>query len=111
MKKSLSMSAAFLITLLLIPSAYAVTLQEAKAQGLVGEQRDGYVGLVVSNAPAEVVALVRDVNEQRRQRYQQIAQQNNISIEQVAMVAYEQAVEATQAGHYIQDARGNWVRK
>lgn len=100
-----------LITLLLAGTAYAVTLQEAKEQGLVGEQRDGYVGFVTSNAPAEVQALVRQVNEQRRQRYQQIASENSITMAQVTTLAYEQAVQATQAGHFIQLPNGDWVRK
>lgn len=104
-------TAALLFCLMLLPAAYAATLQEAKDQGLVGEQRDGYVGLVVANAPADIAALVRDVNNQRRQRYQQIAQQNGISVEQVAAVAYERAVEATKSGHFIQNASGAWVRK
>lgn len=92
-------------------SAYALTLQEAKEQGLVGEQRDGYVGLVVSRVPADVQALVRQVNEQRRQRYEQIARDNGITMAQVTSLAYEQAVQATQPGHYIQLPNGDWVRK
>lgn len=96
---------------LLMPLSFALTLQEAKNEGLVGEQIDGYVGLVVESAPAEVIALVRDVNSQRRELYQQIAAQNNISIEQVAALAYEKAVEATPAGQYLQNASGAWVKK
>ena len=100
-----------LLTWMFATAAYAVTLQEAKEQGLVGEQRDGYVGLVVSNAPAEVQSLVRQVNEQRRQRYEQIARDNGITMAQVTSLAYEQAVQATQPGHYIQLPNGDWVRK
>lgn len=100
-----------LLGLLLAGTAFAVTLQEAKEQGLVGEQRDGYVGLVASNVPAEVQALVRQVNEQRRQRYEQIARDNGITMAQVTTLAYEQAVQATQPGHYIQLPNGDWVRK
>ena len=111
MKTLVSKTAALLFCLMLLPAAYAATLQDAKAQGLVGEQRDGYVGLVVANAPADIVALVRDVNNQRRQLYQQIAQQNGIPVEQVAALAYEKAVTATQSGHFIQNASGAWVRK
>ena len=100
-----------MILLLLSPAAFAVTLQEAKEQGLVGERRDGYVGFVVSEVPDDLRALVQDVNNQRRARYQEIAQQNGITVEQVAAVAYERAVQATESGHYVQDASGNWVRK
>lgn len=111
MKRFVNITAAYLILLLLSPGAWAVTLQEAKSDGLVGEQRDGYVGLVVNSVAADVVTLVRDVNSQRRQRYQQIAQQNGIAVEQVAALAYERAVEATRSGHFIQNASGAWVRK
>lgn len=97
--------------LLLGPMSYALTLQEAKSEGLVGEQINGYVGLVVESAPAEVLALARDVNRQRRELYQQIARQNNISVEQVAALAFEKAVEATPTGQYLQEASGSWVKK
>jgi uncharacterized protein len=111
MNKFTKSFAALLLLIAFSPAALAVTLQEAKDQGLVGEQRDGYLGLVVNRVPADVSALVQDVNNQRRQRYQQIAQQNGISIEQVAGLAYERAVEATRAGHYIQNSSGGWQQK
>lgn len=101
----------FLALMLLSSAAFAVTLQEAKDQGLIGERRDGYVGFVADNVPPDVRALVQSVNNQRRDRYQEIAQENGITVEQVAAVAFERAVEATQSGHYLQDASGNWVRK
>ena len=65
------------------PAAWAITLQEAKQQGVVGEQRDGYLGVVNSAVSAEVQALIDQVNRERRERYQQIAQQNGISVAQV----------------------------
>lgn len=100
-----------LLLLLVTHSAFAQTLQEAKQQGLVGEQRDGYVGLVQGDVPSELRAMVQQVNEERRRRYEQIAQENGITMAQVTAVAYERAVEATQRGHYIQLPNGQWVRK
>jgi uncharacterized protein YdbL (DUF1318 family) len=111
MKRILNSGAVLLLLVMMIPSAYAITLQEAKEQGLVGEQRDGYVGLVVRDASAEVEAIVDDVNRRRLQSYQQIARQNGIDVEQVAALAYERAVEATRSGHYIQSAGGSWQKK
>lgn len=111
MKNLFSKSLILVSFILLIPSAFALTLQEAKTEGLVGELRNGYVGLVVESVPAEVVAMVRDVNNQRRELYRDIAQQNDITVEQVAALAFEKAVEATPAGQYLQDASGAWVRK
>ena len=103
--------AVLLLAWLGMSAALAMTLEEAKSAGLIGEQRDGYIGFVQSNVPAEVVALVEDVNRQRRERYQQIARENNIDVSDVAQLAYARAVEATRSGHFVQDANGRWVRK
>ena len=100
-----------LLGLLLSGPVLAITLQEAKDLGLVGEQRDGYVGLVAGGAAAEVRDLLREVNDERRRRYQQIARDNGIAVEQVAALAWERAMQATRPGHYVQDESGGWVRK
>lgn len=101
------------LTLLLAfaPTAWAITLQEAKQQGLVGEQRDGYLGVVGNGANSEVTQLIAEVNRERRSRYQQIAQQNGATLQQVQTLAAEQAREATQRGHFVQEASGEWVKK
>ena len=101
----------FLTLMLLSSAALAVTLQEAKELGLIGERRDGYVGFVVDDVPSDVRALVQSVNNQRRDRYREIAEENGITVAQVVAVAFERALEATQSGNYLQDASGNWVRK
>lgn len=105
------MTAVMWLMLLSIPAAFAQTLDEAKSAGLIGEKSDGYIGLVQGTAPAAVEQLVANVNSQRRERYAQIAQENGISISQVAQLAYARAVEATRSGNYIEDASGRWVRK
>jgi len=111
MKNVISKTLLLACMLLLVPMSFALTLQEAKNEGLVGEQRNGYVGLVMESAPAEVMALARDVNNQRRELYQQIARQNSLTVEQVAALAFKKAVEATSTGQYLQDASGAWVKK
>lgn len=105
------MTAMLWIMLLSVPAAFAQTLEEAKASGLVGEKSDGYIGLVQGSAPTAIEQLVEDVNRQRRERYEQIARENGITISQVAQLAYARAVEATRSGNYIEDANGRWVRK
>ena len=111
MKNAISKTLLVACMLLLVPVSFALTLQEAKSEGLIGEQRNGYVGLVVESAPAAVMDLAGDVNNQRRELYQRIAKQNNISLEQLEALAYEKAVEATTAGQYLQGASGYWVKK
>lgn len=111
MRKLTAWTTIALLGLLLAGPAWAISLQEAKDQGLVGEQRDGYVGLVAGTADAEVRDLLREVNEERRRRYEQIARDNGIDVAQVAALAWERAAQATRPGHYVQDENGNWVRK
>ena len=111
MKRRIMLLTSLLLCTFIALPALALTLQEAKEQGLVGEQRDGFLGLVSASASNELRAMIESINTQRRERYQQIAQQNGIELRQVAALAYEKAVEATQPGHFIQDASGAWVRK
>lgn len=90
-------------------SAWALTLQEAKDQALVGEMRNGYVGIAVSSA--EVSALVNEVNEKRKAAYEQIAQSNNLTLEQVEQRAGIKNLERTASGHLIENASGQLVAK
>ena len=100
-----------LILALLGPaSALAADLQQAKNDGLVGEQLNGYLGLIGANAPAEVRALIADVNAKRKAKYQSIATQNSASLETVELLAGKKAIEKTRPGHYIQSAAG-WKKK
>ncbi len=92
-------------------AAFALTLQEAKARGLVGERSDGYVGYVVTPPGAEVKLVVKDVNNKRRAKFADTAKRNNLRTEQVANRFYQRAVKATASGHYYQDAGGAWVKK
>lgn len=96
---------------LLLQNAWAVDLQSAKAQGLVGEANSGYLAAVKSPASAEVKALIADVNAKRRTKFQSTAQKTGTTLAQVSNRFYELAVQKTAAGHYYQDKNGRWVRK
>ncbi|GGO70309.1 YdbL family protein [Bowmanella pacifica] len=106
--KNRILSALFALPLLLSLPAMAIELDEAKQKGYVGEQTDGYLGIVKS-AP-EVPELVKDVNAKRKAKYQELAQKNGISLAQVEALAGKKAVEKTSAGHYIL-LDGQWVKK
>lgn len=101
-----------LLTLLAISTvAFAADLKTAKAQGWVGEQQDGYLGLVKANAPADVKALVAEVNGQRKAHFAQIASKTGVTPADAAKVFAKEAAERTEPGNYVQDAGGSWVRK
>ena len=56
---------------------------QLRASGVVGEQADGYLGLVGS-ASADIRAQMDSVNIQRRAAYTQLATQRGATIEEVA---------------------------
>jgi len=89
--------------------AFALELQDAKDQGLVGETPSGYLEAV--NTPtAEVRELVDSINAKRKQHYQKIANGNNTSLSAVEKLAGEKAIEKSKAGHYIKQG-GQWKQK
>jgi len=94
-----------------VGSAFAADLQQAKTQGLVGEQPNGYLGLVTSSAPADVKQLVADINRQRRASYENIAQRNKTSLQAVEALAGKKAIDKTSSGHYVKLPSGQWVKK
>lgn len=99
-----------LMTCLALP-AWAMSLDAAKAEGLVGEQPNGYLGVVESAAVREVKALVEQVNLRRRDEYERIAQRNGVPLEEVEKLAGKRAIERTQPGHYVQLPNGRWVQQ
>lgn len=92
-------------------TSWAVSLQDAKAQGLVGEQPNGYLGLVKADAGADVKALVTDINGKRKEEYQKIAKRNGTELNVVETLAGKKAIEITPAGLYIKLPSGQWTKK
>jgi uncharacterized protein YdbL (DUF1318 family) len=89
--------------------AFALSLDEAKAKGLIGEKTDGYLGLVVPGN-AEAQALANDINHKRRQAYQDIARRGGAHQRAVETLAGEKAIEKTKPGHFV-EGPGGWVKK
>jgi uncharacterized protein YdbL (DUF1318 family) len=90
---------------------WGLTLEEAKTQGVVGEQPNGYLGVVQPGASAEVQALVNDVNQKRRQMYEEIARRNSTKLEAVEMLAGKTAIDNTRPGNFVRGPAGQWVKK
>jgi uncharacterized protein YdbL (DUF1318 family) len=101
-----------LISLMTVSVAVAASpLTQPKTEGLIGEQADGYLGIVAQNAPADVKKLVAQVNAQRKAGYQKIAAKQGTSLAEVEKVGGNTAMEKTRKGNYIRDARGTWHKK
>lgn len=95
---------------LLLPAlSFALSLEEAKAKGLVGEQISGYLGAI--GAEAEAQALVQEINSKRRSKYQEIAKQNGTPLSAVESLAGKKAIESSAVGSFVQSPQGIWMQK
>jgi hypothetical protein len=89
--------------------ASAIDLDQARAQGLIGERPDGLVGVVAASAPAEVVALADSVNKARMASYREVAQKNQTPVEAVQAIAGEKQVQkAKENKWYYMEPGGAW---
>ncbi|MBJ3816536.1 YdbL family protein [Shimwellia pseudoproteus] len=95
--------------LLLSTSALALTLDEARQQGRVGETLSGFLAPRASDAQTQ--ALVKQINDQRARNYQQLGTSNNISADDVARLAGQKLVERAKSGEYVRGINGMWMLK
>ncbi len=92
-------------------ASWAINLQDAKAKGLVGEQPNGYLGLVKPDASADVKAMMGEINGLRKNEYQAIAQRNKTELSVVEALAGKKAIDMTPSGQYFKLPSGSWTRK
>ncbi|WP_127020889.1 YdbL family protein [Rheinheimera mangrovi] len=83
-------------------------LGAAKTQGLVGEQPNGYLGVVGSSAQAKEIAEL--INKARKAEYQKLAAKNGIQLADVEAIAGKKAIEKTDPGQFIY-LNGQWQKK
>ena len=79
----------------------------ARAAGQVGEQPDGYLG-VVGSASAELRALVSKINIQRKSAYTQQAAASGATVDQFAFTSGCNLIAQTAPGEKYQAPGGAW---
>jgi len=97
-----------MLALVALP-ALALDLQQARTQGLVGEQLSGYVSIVTPSP--EVNQLVAEVNTKRRAEYARISKENGQPIDVVGKVAAQKIIENLPAGAMFQGVDGSWKKR
>lgn len=103
---------ALLFSLVLAGPALAIDLDSAKAQGLVGEKLDGYVGIVTSSPSPDLTKMVNDINLRRRDSYRAIADKTaGATLNAVEKLAAEKLIRKTPSGQYVEKSPGQWVKK
>ena len=115
MKRNNGITRAFfvlLISMVLMSVAVAASpLTQPKADGLIGEQANGYIGLVKNDVSADIKKLVKDVNAKRKNGYKKIASKQGASLADVERVGGNTAIEKTLRGNYVRDTNGSWRKK
>jgi uncharacterized protein YdbL (DUF1318 family) len=84
-------------------------LRDLKAQGIIGENNQGYLEYRGSKRPKEDV--VQAENQDRRAVYSAIAKQQGATAELVGKQRAVQIAEKADSGEWLQDATGKWYRK
>lgn len=81
----------------------------ARAAGQVGEQPDGYLGIVGSATP-ELQALVNNINIQRKKQYTAQAASGS-TVQQMAFVTGCNLILRTEPGEKYQTPDGRWLSR
>jgi len=81
--------------------------QAARSSGQVGEQTDGYLGLV-GNQPKAIKDLVDDINIKRRANYTQNAQSHASTVQEWAFTQGCLLIRNTAPGEKYQAPDGSW---
>jgi len=102
-------SVALLLAMVMAQPAWALTLDEARQSGRVGETLSGY--LAARAQDSETLALTERINAGRQQQYQRVAEQNNLTTAEVASIAGQKLVSRAAAGEYVRGINGQWLKK
>jgi uncharacterized protein YdbL (DUF1318 family) len=97
----------------MISSAVAANaiIEDAKDRCIVGEQSDGYLGIVDDNAVDDALRReVRDINQQRKAFYADLAQKNGVSIDVTAALTAEKLITGAERGECVRGEDGAWVK-
>jgi uncharacterized protein YdbL (DUF1318 family) len=90
-------------------TVFSMDFAQARAQGIVGEKSDGYIGAVT--AAPEATAIVNKINARRRAEYEKIAKNNGQPVSIVGQVASENIIKSLPQGSFYQLPNGTWKKK
>jgi len=92
-------------------AASKAVVDEAKAQGILGEQADGYLGMVTGAAAPDIISAMQAINAGRSQAYAQTSQKTGVTPQAAGEATATQLFEKVPAGQYVKPAAGGWVKK
>lgn len=91
--------------------SWAISKDDAKAQGLIGEQSNGYLGIVTASPSPDLKALVKSINAKRQEAYSSSAQKAGVERAVFESRMGQRLLENTPQGQFIRLPNGKWTRK
>ncbi|MDO6592523.1 YdbL family protein [Neptuniibacter sp. 1_MG-2023] len=101
---------ALMLSIIATP-VWAISMDDAKSQGLIGERSNGYIGVVTSTPSAGLRSLVDSINNKRREAYTKRAAKAGVERSVFEIRMGQRLQQRTPAGQYIQLQNGNWQKK
>jgi uncharacterized protein YdbL (DUF1318 family) len=93
-------------------AAQKTLIDQAKAQGVVGEQADGYIGFRNNSSDSALRAAVDATNSGRRAAYARSAAEAGTSADVAGARMFEsQLLPRIQSGQWYRNAQGQWVQR
>ncbi|MGV6801643.1 MAG: YdbL family protein [bacterium] len=93
-------------------NAASPVIEEAKAQCIIGEQVNGYLGVVTGKqVSVDQAREMRSVNQKRKAFYADLAEKNGVTVEITAQLTAEKLIATAKSGQCVQDANGSWLQK
>jgi hypothetical protein len=93
-------------------AAASAAIEAAKSQCIVGEQADGYLGVVDAGKASEALKReVASVNLQRKAAYARFAESQGVTVEVAAALTAEKLINQAPAGQCVRDGNGKWIKK
>jgi uncharacterized protein len=96
-------------------TAYAAdpVIEQAKAQGVIGEMFNGYLGIVdPGKASADIKRRVDEINAGRLQEYTRIAAANGQTVQVVGTLMAQKQAERAQPGELVKPSASEpWTKK
>ena len=90
--------------------AASAIVEQAKDQCVVGEQSDGYLGFVPGkNADQALRREVRDINQQRKVFYADLAGSNGLTVELTGAATAEKLISQAGSGECVRMPSGEWI--
>lgn len=113
LRKIITIAAAFVALAgapALAQSSAKAVVDAAKAQGVVGEQGDGFVG-IVSGGDAAVRAAVAEMNASRAKIYAETAAKTGVTPEAAGQATAVTLFSRLQPGDWYKPVGGSWTKK